>query len=58
MDLVQFVRNFLEPSLLGKMFNGTLYLFNFFTSVMYVLIFWYYIKQSASLMSTETIRNW
>lgn len=40
------------------MFTGTLYLFNFSTCIMYILIFWYYIKQSASLMSGDTIRKW
>ena len=59
MDLVQFVRNFLQPEFLSfPVFNGTLYLFNFCTWVMYVLVFWYYTKQSVSLLGSETIRKW
>lgn len=58
MDLVMFVRNFLQPDLLGRMFLGTLYLFYFCKCVMYALIFWHFTMQSVSLLSTETHRDW
>lgn len=58
MNTLQFVRNFLEPNLLGVMFNGTLYICESLKYCIFMFVFNYFIKQSASLMTGDTIKKW
>ena len=58
MYLLQFLRNFLQPDLLGLFFNGSLYLCEGLKFLIFVLVFHYFVKQSAALLEQKFAANW
>jgi hypothetical protein len=58
LNLIMFVRYLLVPTLLGVMFNGTLYICEGLKWMIYMLTFSFYIKQSASLLDRYEVQKW
>ena len=58
MNTLQFIRNFLQPNLLGFMFNGTLYICEGLKFCIFMFVFYYFLKQSASLLTGDTVKSW
>lgn len=53
MNLLQFFRNFVQAWL-----YGSLYVCEGLKFCVFILVFWFYIKQSASLLTGGTIQKW
>ena len=59
MNLIQFVRYFIQPEVLGNfVFNGSLYLCEALKYAVFMLIFYYFLKKAASLLSKEVVLRW
>lgn len=59
MNLIQFLRYFINPPVFGNfVFNGLLYLCEALKYVIFMLIFYYFLKKAASLFPKETVSKW
>jgi len=59
MNFIQFLRYFINPQVFGNfVFNGLLYLCEALKYVIFMLIFYYFLKKAASLFPKETVSKW